>query len=199
MTSVVALIENGITYFAADSLVVTTPSQYHSGVSQTIKQETKIFKKNNMLFGASGHVRMAQLLRYEFEIPEYTPGCDKMKYLVSCFVKGLQLCLIGSGFDLDGLGGNILLSLEGELFTIGDKWNICNTADKYDAIGKSSEVAIGSLHTTSQLESLSPLQRLYLALQATEHHTCVVKSPYWFITSEMEQTELFPEDKKERG
>jgi len=134
---------------------------------------------------------MIQLLRYKFDIPEYVTGRDKRAYLVADFAEALQNYLIKVNFHKDGLGGNLLLSWEGELFTIGEHLQVCNTADNYDAIGKSSEVAIGSLYTTAQLD-LSPLQRLYLALKATEHHTCVVSSPYWFITSEMEQAEPFP-------
>lgn len=193
MTSIVALIQDGITYFAADSLVVSVPSDYHDGgVSQTVRNEPKVFKKQDMLFGYSGSVRMGQLLQYQLEIPEYASGTNKLKYLVSKFIPALQACLSDGDFGREGLGGNILLSLEGELFTVGKGYAICNTADSYEAIGKSSEVATGSLYTSTYLD-LPPLKRLYLALKSTERHTCVVCAPFMYITSEMDQPELLVE------
>lgn len=187
MTCIVALAENGITYFAGDSLVVNPPNAFHSGVSQTVRHEPKIWAREGMLFGANGAVRMLQLLRYHFEIPAYTPQQSKVAYLVRDFIPALQECFTKHEYSIDGLEGNILLSLQNELFTIGKEWNVCDTADGYDSVGKASEVAIGSLHTTARLVGLSPLERLYLALLATEHHTCVVSQPFMYITSEMEE------------
>lgn len=189
MTCIVALVENGIAYFAGDSLVVNVPSQFYSGVSQTVRREPKIWARDGMLFGANGSVRMLQLLRYIFEIPEYNPDQDKVRYLVTQFIPALQDCFKLNEYQNDELDGGILLSFGGELFTIGKSLNVCNTADAYESVGKASEVAIGSLHTTAQL-GLPPHQRLYLALKATEHHTCVVSSPFLYATIDMEQAEV---------
>lgn len=189
MTCIVALVENGIAYFAGDAFVGNVPSQYHSNVSQTTRREPKIWARDGMLFGAHGSVRMLQLLRYVFDIPVYPSGKDKVQYLVQQFIPALQGCFDKNKFHDEELGGGILLSLGGELFTIGDGFNVCDTADGYDAVGKASEVAIGSLYTTEQLD-LPPLQRLYLALEATEHHTCVVSKPFTYITSEMQEAEI---------
>src|SRR5262249_42435555 len=134
--------------------------------------------------------RMAQILRYTFVLPEYTPGQDKMTYLVSEFIEAFQTCLMDADYRRENLGGIILLAWGGELFTIGERLDVTNTADSYDAIGKTSEVAIGSLFTTAQL-GVSPKERLLLALRATEYHTCAVKEPFWYISSEMDQAETF--------
>lgn len=189
MTCIVALVDKGVTYFAGDALVVNVPSQYHSGVSQTVRKEPKIWKREGMLFGANGKVRMLQLLRYHLVIPPYQSGRNKIEYLVQDFIKTLQDCFTQNEFDIDGLGGNILIGLEGELFTIGDSFAVCNTSHGYDSVGKASEVAIGSLHTTAQLTELPPLERLYLALLATEQHTCVVSQPFTYIVDGMEEAQ----------
>ncbi len=191
MTCIVALVENGIAYFAGDSFVGSVPSQYHSGVSQTVRREPKVWAKDGMLFGANGAVRMLQLLRYEHVTPKYTTGQDKVRYLVSEFVPSLQACFKKNEYPSDELDGSILLALDGELFTIGKEFNICNTADDYDSVGKGGEVAIGSLHTTNYL-GLAPLKSLYCALSAAERHTCIVSSPFMYITSEMDQAEVLP-------
>lgn len=194
MTSVVGLVEGGISYLAADSLVVSVPSQYHSRVNQTVRKEPKVFKKNGMLIGASGDVRMMQILRYIFEIPAYTPGRDKVEYLVADFIKALQTCLKQENFSEEDLDGNILLILEGEIFTISESYVVCNTLDNYNAIGKSSDVARGALYATARL-GLPSQGRLLLALEATEHHTCVVSSPFLYITNRMEQPDILEWEK----
>ncbi|SRR6266568_2923795 len=189
MTCIVALIENGVTYFAGDAFVGNVPSQHHSAVSQTIRKEPKIWTRDGMVFGANGSVRMLQLLRYVMEIPEYINGQDKVRYLVTKFIPALQDCFDKNKYEDGELDGSILLSLGGELFTIGGAFNVCNTSDSYDSVGKASEVAIGSLHTTEQLD-LPPLKRLYFALEATEHHTCVVSKPFTYVTNEMIEAEI---------
>jgi len=191
MTCIVALVENNIAYFAGDSLVVNIPKPYHPHVNQTVRKEPKIWTRNGMVFGANGAVRMLQLLRYVMEIPEYTPGQDKIRYLVTKFIPALQECFDKNKYEDGELDGNILLALGGELFTIGGAFNVCNTADGYDSVGKANEVAIGSLYTTAQL-GLSPLKRLYLALAATERHTCVVSAPFTYVTSEMDEAVELP-------
>lgn len=188
MTCIVALIDNGMPYLAGDALVVNMPHDYHSKVSQVVRREPKIFSmwQNGMLVGYNGSVRMGQLLSYVFEFPEYTASQEKLRYLVALFIPALQKCFADAKFQEEGGGleGGILLALEGELFTIGDDFSVCNTANAYAAIGQASEVAIGSLHTTGQL-GLPPRERLLLALTAAEQHTCVVSAPFTYLTAEM--------------
>ncbi len=132
---------------------------------------------------------MLQLLRYSLDIPQYRAGQDKVTYLVTQFIPALQACLEANKYFNEALGGNILLALEGELFTIGNQFQVCNTADHYDAVGKASEVAIGSLYTTQRME-LPPRERLLLALKAAERHTCVVSAPFYYISGALEQAEV---------
>ena len=193
MTCIVALIHEGVPHFAGDSLVVNTPSQYNSNVSQTVRKEPKVWAREGILFGANGSTRMLQLLRYVMEIPILShPDQDSIEYLVTRFVPALQSVLLEDGYDEGKLEGNILIALRGELFTIGTSFQICDTADGYDSVGKASEVAIGSLHTTKLL-NLPPQERLFLALKAAEHHTCVVSEPFMWITSDMGQPEILLE------
>ena len=189
MTCIVALIENGIPYFAGDALAVNIPNSYHSRANQTVRRQPKIFHKNGMFFGYNGSVRMGQLLEYTLEPPAYVPGQDKIKYLVAHFIPALQGDFKEAKFDDENIEGGILLALEGELFTINSEFGVCNTADGYEAIGQASEVALGSLHTTAELR-LPPRERLYLALKAAERHTCVVSAPFTYITTGMEQPEI---------
>jgi hypothetical protein len=51
VTCIVAIAENGMPYFAGDSLVVNLPSASYSRAEQNVKREPKVFKKNGMLFG----------------------------------------------------------------------------------------------------------------------------------------------------
>lgn len=189
MTSVVALIQDGCVYFGCDSLVVQVPSEFHSGVSQTVMNDAKIWKKQGMMMGAAGSLRVLQLLKYRFEPPLYQPGTSKMAYLVSQFVPDLQTLLIKEHVDLDDYRSSMLLAIEQELFTIGKEFQVVATTDRYEAIGKSSEVALGSLYTSEHKYKRAEA-RLRLALWATERHTCVVSSPFYYLHDGMEHAEL---------
>lgn len=192
MTCIVALVDQGVTYFAGDSLVVTVPSQYHSRVSQGVRHEPKIWAKDGMLYGGNGSVRMLQLLRYMHTPPAYVAGQDKVQYLVSTFIPSLQECCSENEYSVKELDGGILLAWEGKLFTINNEFGVNDTVNAYESVGQASVVAIGSLHTTGTLH-LPPLQRLYLALRAAERHTCVVSAPFRYISSELtDSQELLP-------
>jgi hypothetical protein len=191
VTCICAIIENGVPHFAADSLLVSVPgSPFSVKGSQTIRREPKVFQNNGLLFGIAGSARMGQLLAYVFEPPEYIPGQDKVRYMVSRFVKALQECFDKEKFTEDDRW-KFLLALEGELFEVDNDFAVCNTAATYEAVGLASDVALGSLHTTAQL-GLPVRDRLYLALAAAEYHTCAVGEPFTYITTGMEQAELLP-------
>ena len=120
-------------------------------------------------------------------------ACDKINYLVQQFIPAIQECFAKNKFDEGSLEGGLLLAIEGELLTINSEFGGCDTADSYESVGKSHEVATGSLHTSTLLR-LPPRQRLYLALVAATRHTCVVQEPYHYIATGMEYpTILRPE------
>ena len=105
MTCIVAVVENGVPYFAGDSLVVNLPGAYYAKANQTVRREPKIFQKNGMFFGYNGSVRMGQLLHYVFEPPAYPSGQEKVRYLVSAFIKALRECFAQAKFEDEGLEG----------------------------------------------------------------------------------------------
>lgn len=189
MTCIVALVDNEITYFAGDAFVGNVPTQYNSNAVRIIRKEPKVWARDGMVFGANGAVRMLQLLRYQMEIPEYIRGQNKIAYLVTKFIPALQDCFEANKYENEQIDGNILLSLDNEIFTIGKHFNVCDTSNGYDSVGKAYEVALGSLHTTGALDLL-PLRRLYFALKAAERHTCVVSEPFTYVTSEMQEAEI---------
>lgn len=192
LTCIVAVIENGVPYFAGDAFAGNVPDSWYTSANQTIMRQPKVFRKGSVLFGFNGSVRMGQLVQHVFELPDYTPGQEKIQYLVAQFVPALQKCFGEAKFgEGDNLDGGLMLALEGNLFTMNKEFGVYHAADRYQAIGQGSIVAIGSLHTTAQL-GLPPQERLYLALKAAERHTSVVSEPFTYITSEMDQAEILP-------
>jgi 20S proteasome alpha/beta subunit len=179
MTCIVAIADEGSVYFGGDTLVVG--SYYKTSID-----DTKVFERENMLFGTCGSVRMRQLLRYCLNIPTYTGG-DPLTYLVTDFIDAVRDCFKKGGLAQEEQGrekgGKFLLGFQGELFYIDHEYDIGKPAYHYYAIGSGEELALGSLFSTAQL-GLKPLQRLELALQAAQCHNTDVGSPFTFVTSE---------------
>lgn len=192
MTCIVGLIDQGVAYFAADSFVGNVPEGYHTHASQTIRREPKIWVKDGIVFGGNGNTRMLQLLRYMHETPPYTHNYTKVEYLVKAFIPSFQECLSKNKCSPEKLDGGILLSLEGELFTIQGHFGVCNTADDYETVGQGGDAPLGSLHTTGQL-GLPPRQRLYLALASGQQSNCVVEPPFMYLTNEMTHPQILDE------
>lgn len=180
MTCIVAIVEQGIIYFGGDSISV---KEYN----KNINRDSKIFKRNGMLIGTCGSIRMRNLLQYRLEIPDY-PGGDPMAFLVNDFLDAVRECFKKEGFIQEERGrevfdGRFLVGFEHELYVVGNEYNIGRFAEPYCAIGIGEEYAFGSLFSTSRF-GLQPLQRLEMALQAAERHSTEVSSPFVFLTSE---------------
>lgn len=182
MTCIVGLHRKGILYFGGDSISV-------SSYNKTINRDSKVFKKQNILFGTTGPVRLRNLLQYRLEIPPYSASdSDPMAYLMNRFLEAVRECFKNDDYEQEEKGrhcfeGRFLLGFEGELYEIGSEYNIGRPAGSYCAIGIGEEPAYGSLHTTEHMD-IEPLQRIRLALEAAASYNTDVSAPFTFVTSE---------------
>ncbi len=186
MTCVAGVVEHGIIYFASDSIAVGG-----SDYRKTIQRDGKVFKRNGMLFGTCGSVRMKQLLRYIVHIPEYDEKIDIMEYLTGPFVDAIRSCFKDAGFAKieanQEEGGIFMIGFRGELFYIEREYNVGRPINDYFAIGCGDEVACGSLYTSGQM-GMEPVPRLQLALRAAEHHITDVSSPFILVSTQENET-----------
>ena len=182
MTCIVCVRHRGILYFGGDSISV-------SSYNKTINRDSKVFKRQRILFGTTGPLRLRNLLQYRLEIPEYLASeSDPMTYLTHGFLDAVKECFKDNGFEQEEKGrhrfeGRFLLGFEDEFYEIGSEYDICRPAGSYCAIGVGEEYAYGSLHATEQM-SMEPLQRLQMALEAAACYNTDVAGPFTFVTSE---------------
>ncbi len=150
---------------------------------QTILAGRKVFfvgeEESKMLLGCTTSCRMMQLLQYELRLPPYEKGMEVEEYLVTKFVNAVRTCLKDGGFaqkeDEKESGGNFLIGYQGRLFEMQDDYQVSEPVNGYESIGSGAKVALGSLYATS---SLSPGQRIELALQAAAYHNAYVRPPF---------------------
>ena len=106
MTCIVGFVENNKVYMAGDSAGV-------SGFDYKIREDQKVFKNDNMLFGFTTSFRMGQILQYCLTIPDHDPRIDDFKYLCTTFIDAVIKCFKEKGFgttsDGEFGGGQFLL------------------------------------------------------------------------------------------
>src|SRR5215831_21345710 len=122
MTCVIGLVEHdGTIHFGADS---ATAGDYNL----TIRKDKKIFVVQDFLIGCTGLARMRQLLHYALVPPNYTPGYDLEKYMVTGFVDAVRQCLKDGGFaqkeEEQEKGGEFLVGFHGRLFSIESDYQL---------------------------------------------------------------------------
>lgn len=176
MTCIVGIAEKGKVYLGGDSAGV-------GGLSITIRSDEKVFKNGQFIMGFTTSFRMGQLLRYKFSPPAQSIGQDDMEYMVVKFIDAVRSCFSNNGFgkmtEKDyNKGGNFLVGYNGVLYNIDSDFQVGIPSTQYDSVGCGTDLALGSLHSTTDKK---PQERLKLALEAATAFSAGVAAPYKFI------------------
>lgn len=176
MTAIVGIAQGGKVYIGGDSAGV-------SGLSVTVRADTKVFRRDRYLFGFTTSFRMGQLIRYSFDPPK--PKGDLDTFMATRFVDALRECLKAGGWarkenDREE-GGTFLVGVRGQLFTIYDDYQVAQPSDGFAAVGCGDEIALGALYATAGM-GLKPRKRLKLALRAAERFSGGVCAPFVCLT-----------------
>ena len=172
MTAIVGLVQSGAVYIGGDSAGV-------SGLSLTVRADTKVFRKNQYLFGFTTSFRMGQLIRYSLKLPK--PKGDLDAFMATTFIDALRDCLKTGGWaakenDREE-GGTFLVGVRGKLFAVYDDYQVGKPADGFAAVGCGDQIALGALHATADA-GLSPRRRVKRALAAAERFSAGVRGPF---------------------
>lgn len=179
MTCIVGITDGEKVTIGGDSL--------GSSGSHCVKRlDPKIFRKGEFLVGFTDSFRMGQILMCDWEPPEQKVSEDDIfRYMVSSVIPSIRDVLKASGFaarkDEVESGGNFLIGYRGRLFEIERDYQVGENACRYHATGSGYAYAMGSLHTTSNLET-SHSDRVFRALQAAEKFDATVGTPFLIET-----------------
>ncbi|WP_430782038.1 hypothetical protein [Actinoplanes sp. G11-F43] len=172
MTAIVGLTRGKSVYIGGDSAGV-------SGLSLSVRADTKVFRNKRYLFGFTSSFRMGQLIRYSLSLPK--PEGDLDRFMVTRFIDGLRDCLKSGGYarkeEEQELGGTFLVGVEGRLYTIYDDYQVARAADGFAAVGCGNDIALGALYATAG-RGMRPKARVRLALSAAERFSAGVRGPF---------------------
>jgi len=176
MTCIVGLVEDGKVWIGGDSAGV-------SGLDLRVRADEKVFVRSNMIFGFTGSFRLGQILRFTFNPPDQSVGCDDYAYLCGPFIDALIRHLKDKGFarikDGEVEGGTFLLGYKGSLYCIYDDFQVAKSVDNFHAVGCGDDYALGALEVLMTKESdVSPSNKLKIALKVAEKFSAGVRRPF---------------------
>lgn len=180
MTCIVAVEHNGVIYMGGDSAGV-------GGLSLTVRDDKKVFKNGEMVFGFTSSFRMGQLLEFKLDLPYHKPKISDYKYMVTEFIDAVRSCLKDGGYARntsgEESGGTFLVGYRGTVYRIDGDFQVGMPTDPYSAVGCGDDLALGSLYSTRARET-DPMQRVMEALEAAERFSAGVRRPFNIVSTE---------------
>lgn len=182
MTCIVAIEHEGNVYIGGDSAGVDT------SLSIQNRLDEKVFTNGEFVMGFTTSFRMGQILRYAFTPPEHSPKKDDMEYMVVDFIDGVRAAFKEKGYmgkeeeTSAEQGGTFIVGYRGKIYHVDVDFQVARPKDGYSACGCGATLALGSLHSTTDIKD--PVPRLLKALVAAEHFSAGVRSPFIFVATE---------------
>ncbi len=178
MTAIAGLVHGGKVWIGGDSAAT------NAHWMQSIREDAKVFRVGEFLFGTSGSIRLKNILRYTFTAPTPLEGNACVAYLIRQFIPGLRAAYREAGAlhadsGVEAMHGQMLIGWRGNLYGVESDFQVYKIANEmpFDAIGCGSELALGSLWTTQEMD-LTPEVRLTWSLQAAERFSAGVRGPF---------------------
>lgn len=173
MTAIAAIVEEGAIWMGADTVGTTPDCAVTYG-------ESKVFVRDDMIFGCAGSSRASQLLRFSLKIPDQDE--DDVEYLVTRFVPALRGCFEINGYEMnqDGQtlqGSEFIIGFNGQIYELDGEYAVTPVGYDFYAAGSGFSVVMGSLFTTDG-EDYSAKDRITLALQAATEFVPSCRGPY---------------------
>lgn len=167
MTCIVGYAKKGVVWIGGDSLVSDGWIEWEQST-----EESKVFKRNNILFGVSGGCRQAQLLKFTLAIPDRKENQDDNDYLYNSLCPSILKCLKDN--DAVAIKDNvakasigIVIGYKGKLYTMCTALSLVKPQNPYCAEGSGYLLALGSMHTIeSNALKLDPVQKITQSLEA---------------------------------
>jgi hypothetical protein len=182
--------ENGKVWVAGDSAET-------AGTSLFLRTTPKAFSRTEdgieWIFAISGIARGSQLLKYELCLPSsegFNPD-DVCEFVVTKLAPKIRDLFFEKGFlkktnGVEEMDCPIMVGVRGHLFIIDPLFFVRENPENYATIGNGGTIAQGVLWASKRMEgmkTLSPKERLLLALKAAEETTTSVKSPFHVIST----------------
>ncbi len=174
MTCIVGCVDKGTVYIGGDSAGV-------AGYHIRIRNDEKVFVREEMVFGFTSSFRMGQLLRYSLTIPEHSPKKTDMQYLCTDFMTAVIKCFKDNSYAKveNGIaeGGVFLMGYRGSLYRVDNDFQVGQEADNFSAVGCGESYAFGALKAVAS-NKISSTKRLEIALEIAAYFSAGVCAPF---------------------
>lgn len=182
MTCIVGIVDEGNVLIGADSLSSNNHRKQVVRNPKIIRLSRPTAKSHptDILLGYTSSWRMGQLLR-GVRLPKMATD-DAFDFLSTAFVDTVRQVLKDGGWatqkDGQEIGGSFLIGFDGHVFEMQSDYSILESADGYSATGSGEDWAMGSLHATGTIPSLTAERRVRLALEAASTFNPNVAPPF---------------------
>ena len=179
MTCIIGLVEKGKVFIGGDSAGVI-------GLNYSIREDEKVFKNGEFIFGFTTSFRMGQLLRYKLKIPEQHPNeKNDYKFLVVEFIDSVKQCLKDNDFascNSDVIeGGTFLIGYRKNLYLIDSDFQVGKVRKSFDSVGCGQNYALGAMEVISK-ENTTAKERIFKALDVVQQFSAGVREPFNIVS-----------------
>lgn len=181
MTIIAALRDGDTIYMGADSWI----SDGENGEG-TRSSTPKVWKKDELCFGATGSARTIDLLCRQLTITCARRAPDAFDFLSVNVATAIRMLLAEHGQlkNDDGIeqmnDTALVIGCRGRLFEMDNEFAVWESHADYVAIGAAQDLALGSLHTSAQ-STMTPPQRIKAALEASEEFCSQIRGPFTLL------------------
>lgn len=179
MTCIIGLVEDGKVYIAGDSAGV-------AGFDYHIREDQKVFKNGEMIFGFTSSFRMGQLLQYSLKIPDHDPRVGDFKYLCTDFIDAVISCFKEKGYARtesgEVSGGQFLIGYKGNLYFVGCDFQIAKVSRPFDSVGCGMYYALGAMDILYNDSTITAEEKLVKALTTVQDFSAGVRAPFNIVS-----------------
>lgn len=151
------------------------------GCVQLLSEDTPkiVVVEDRMVWAVAGALRLADAIRYGLDAPPNDLALsDPDKYVRFDLMAALREALAKHAPKDGSVNANwgIILGIHGRLYEIDEAFSASRTRSGYSAVGSGGRVALGSLYSTTHMDS--PTERVRTALAAAAEHDDGVRPPF---------------------
>lgn len=158
-----------------------------AGLDCEVRNDPKVGRVGDYVFGYCGSYRMGQVLLYDFDPPEPSrrTAPEVFRFLVSEFIPTLREAMAIAGVtkvensveELDC--ASFLVGIYGNLFYVDQDYQVGWPSTNYWAVGSGAPYAIGSMYTAYKAKKRGE-DLLMTGLTAAETFNAGVRAPFTF-------------------
>ena len=167
-----------------------------NGYTKSVESQSKIFRNetfDNVIMGSTSTFRHIDLLKYSNdlfdEIDKYKDIEIDHKYMVTKFIPRVHRLFEDGVYEIDNKnkGASFIVGAKDKLFKIQEDYSVLQPQLGFCSVGCGESVAMGSLITTKDDETMSISDKIEKALESAEMYSCGVQRPFRIINTKSKE------------